>query len=475
MVIRRTRRAAAVGVAALGLSACAAVGPNYALPTKALVKAPAAQGPFSAAHGAAVVLQDPPDHWWRLYDDERLDGLVEQALAANTDLRVADVNLERAQSLLEAAKAAREPDLTINLGASETERSAEQYVHQGPIPVRALYDSGVAVSYDLDLFGRLRRGIEAASAQTEAIQAARDLARVNVAAETVRAYADVCDAGAELAATERLLQLQRQGAALVRRMAQGGREISVNVARQEVLEDQLRATTPALKARQARALYRLATLAGRPPETFDATLADCRTSLQITAPLPVGDGAGLLRRRPDVRAAERRLAAATADIGVETAALYPTVTLGASIGSTGAIKDIGSPLTHRYSIGPAISWRLNQSVPRARIAAADAQAKAELARFDGVVLNALQETESSLTVYARDLDRQQDLEAGREHALKLSKAAHQLQAGGRMGAIAVLEADRAVVSADQALAANRSQISQDQIAVFLALGGGWRS
>lgn len=471
VVRARTAAAAALLMAA---AACAPVGPNYTLPAKALVNAPAAQAPFRGARDPAVLAEEPPDHWWRLYNDPVLDRLVSETLAANTDLRVADANLERSQHLLEAARAARQPDLTINLGINETERSAEQYVHAGPIPTRGLYDTGIAVSYDLDLFGRLRRGIEAAGAQTEAVQAARDLARVNVAAETVRAYAEVCDAGAEMDAAQHVLQIQKEGATLVQRLAMNGREIPINISRQEELEDQTRASLPAFKARQTQALYRLATLAGRPPAELDASLAACHAPLQMTAPLPVGDGAGLLRRRPDVRAAERRLAAATADIGVETAALYPTVVLGASIGSTGGLKDFGAPLTQRFSIGPAISWHLNQSIPRARIAAANADAKAELARFDGVVLRALQETEGALTVYRRDLDRQASLEAGLEKAERVSAAGHRLQAGGRMSSLTVLDADRTVAAAAQAVAANRTLISQDQIAVFLALGGGWQ-
>ncbi|HVW74480.1 MAG TPA: TolC family protein [Rhizomicrobium sp.] len=274
--------------------------------------------------------------------------------------------------------------------------------------------------------------------------------------------------------TQQLLRLQAQGVALARRMAEGGRALQIDVVRQQQQQDQLRATVPAFKARQSRALYRLAVLAGHPPEQFDATLAGCQASLQMTAPLPVGDGAGLLGRRPDVRAAERRLAAATAQIGVETAALYPTVQLGASLGSTGALKDFASPLTQRYSAGPVIAWHLNQSVPRARIAAAGAEAKAELARFDGVVLRALEETEAALTVYTRDLDRQSELEAGLAHARKLAAAAHQMQADGRSNAVATLAADRAVTVAEQSLAASRSQINRDQIGVFLALGGGWQ-
>jgi NodT family efflux transporter outer membrane factor (OMF) lipoprotein len=465
---------AAAALVGLTLSGCV-VGPKYRVPASALVNAPAAKAPFKSADTPAFALQDPPDHWWRLYRDPTLDRLVEQALAANTDLRVAEANLERSEALLKEARAARQPDVTVNFGTTETERSASQYVHKGPIKTAGLYDTGLAVSYDLDLFGRLRRGVEAASAETEAFQAARDLARVNVAAETVRAYAEVCDAGWETAAVERVIELQRQRSALFRRIAQGGRDIEVSVSGQQAQEDQLRAGLPALSARQTNALYRLAVLAGRPPGTFDPALKDCRTPLEVGAPLPVGDGASLLRRRPDVRVAERRLAAATADIGVEMAALYPSVTFGASIGSTGPLAAFDGPLTRRFSVGPAISWKLNQSVPRAKVEAARAEAKAELARFDGAVLNALQETETALTAYTRDLDREADLKAGREKAAQVAAAAHRLQAGGRVGAIGALDADRAVAAADQTLATVRSQISQDQIAVFLALGGGWEN
>lgn len=470
----RLRWRALLVLAPLTVGACTTAGPDYELPAKALVNAAAAQGTFHAAGGAGVVARALPDHWWRLYNDPRLDAVVEQALAANTDLKIAEANLEHSQSLLAEAQAAREADVSVNLGVSETARSAEAYVHAGPIATRGLYDTGIAVAYDLDFFGRLKRGVEAASAGTEEAAALRDLVRVNVAAETVRAFAEVCDAGAELAATEQLLALQTRRVMLVQRMAQGGRDIGIDVMRQEEQQDQLRASMPALKARQSRALYRLATLRGRPPEELDTSFATCHSPLQIATPLPVGNGAELLRRRPDIRAAERRLAAATAQIGVETAALYPTVQLGASLGSTGALKDFASPLTQRFSIGPLISWHLNQDPARARIAAANAMAKAELARFDAVVLKALEETEVALTAYGRDLDRQSALESGQTRAVKLAQAQHKLRALGRSNVLASLDADHAVAAADQTVVTGRSQISQDQVALFLALGGGWQ-
>jgi outer membrane protein, multidrug efflux system len=451
------------------------VGPDYRLPEHALINAPPARGPLDAAHGRSFSLDAPPSDWWRLYQDPVLDRLVRQALAGNTDLRVADANLERSRALLREARDADEPNLAINFDMNYRRRSAEAYVHAGEIPVRLLYDTGISISYDVDLFGRIRRGIEAARDENEAIEAARDLARVNVAAETTRAYADLCGAGHELAAARRSVGLQRDAYAMTRQLVQGGRGVSFDVTRQQVQVDQVLATVPLLLARQQNALYRLASLTGRPPEEADRTLLACDTPPRLDRPLPVGDGAALLRRRPDIRAAERRLAASTAQIGVATAALYPDVRLGASIGSTGATQDFLSSLTNRYGIGPSISWQLNQSVPRARIAQARGEQKAELARFDGIVLSALRETESALTFYRFDLTRLRNLQQARDRAADVARDAGALQAAGRIGALAVLDVQRTLAIAEENLAAAQTRISMDQVAVFLALGGGWQT
>src|SRR5690606_6165125 len=155
----------------------------------------------------------------------------------------------------------------------------------------------------------------------------------------------------------------------------------------------------------------LAVLTGGPPSEFPADLASCAVPLQLDSPIPVGDGAALLARRPDVRAAERRLAAATARIGVATAELYPSISIGGSIGSTaGALGDLASGAARRYSLGPLISWSFpNVAVARSRIAQAEASAEGALAEFDGTWLTALQETESALTNYSRGLDRSEAL------------------------------------------------------------------
>ena len=474
MVGANTLRAASAALAALLLAGCTTVGPDYHLPAKAIVNAPAAQGAFVGVRGDKAVSQaEPPDHWWRLYQSPDLDRLETEALAANTDLRVAEANLQRSHALVSMAKAAGQPSIGFNAEVAQSQLSAESYLDFSPLPIVDLYDVGFSASYQLDLFGRIRRGVEAAKADDEAVQAARDLVRVTVAAEVAHAYVEVCTTGDELAAAQASLTLQQQSLRLTQRLVQGGRATRLDLTRSQGQIDQFRASIPTLQAARQNALFRLATLTGKPPAQFEADLDKCVAAPTLGQPIPVGDGAALLKRRPDVRAAERRLAASTAEIGVATAALYPDITLGASIGSTGVLPDLFKPDTNRYAIGPGISWQLNQSAARARIEAAKASQSAELARFDGVVLNALRETESALNVYAHDLERQQRLAAARAQAASAVDDTRRLQAAGRTGAAPTLDAQRTLASADLALAAMRAQLAQDQVSLFLALGGGW--
>lgn len=464
---------AAALIAALGLSACA-VGPRYAVPKQAVVNAPTANGAFVGAADPAFAEAPPPDDWWRLYQDPRLDRLIAQAFAANTDLRVAEANLEHSRALLQEVRAARQPGGAISFDGGWSQLSGEAYLLDTQIPAMGVYDTGISVAYDLDLFGRLKRTVEAAEADDEAVAAARDLVKVNVAAETTRAYVEICDAGAELVTARRTLALQQQHLALTQKLVAAGRDNSLDVTRARTLTSQLASNIPTLEARQRNAVLRLTTLIGRPPAEFDRTLESCVTPPRLTTPLPVGDGAALLKRRPDVRVAERRLAASTAGIGVATAALYPDVKLGASLGSTGAMTDIFSAATNRFGVGPSISWQINQNAARAKIAAAKAQTKADLARFDGTVLRALRETESALNVYTHDLEREAALREAVRQADKAADDARRLHAQGRVNALVVLDADRTAAAVAQALAAQTSQVSLDQVGVFLALGGGWR-
>ncbi len=471
--MRRTVAWMIAPITAYALAGCA-VGPDYVLPDEAMVRSESANGAFVESGHNNLTPRPPPEDWWRLYRDPRLDRLIGQALAANTDLRTAEAILEKSAALLQMAEAARQPSVAVNFDIGYQQLSGEAYLQKQVVPATSLYDLGVSVAYDLDLFGRLRRTIEAVDADDEAIAAARDLVMINVVADTTRAFLDLCDAGAELSVAHENLNVQRASLAITRRLVEAGKGGSLDETRSRGLTAQLESALPTLEARQRNALFRLTTLTGRPPAEFDRSLSNCATPPQILAPLPVGDGAQLLKRRPDVRAAERRLAAATAEIGVATSLLYPSVKLLATLGSTGMTGDFLSAPTNRYGVGPSISWQLNQSVARARIAEASAEAKAALARFDGAVLQALRETESALNVYVHDLKKLQNLRTARLEADRALADTRKLQAFGRIDALAVLDAERTRAAANLAVAAQISQISLDQVGVFLALGGGWR-
>ncbi|MDB5686805.1 MAG: transporter, partial [Rhizorhabdus sp.] len=333
------------------------------------------------------------------------------------------------------------------------------------------------ISYEVDLFGRVGRSIEAARGDAGAAAAALDVARVAVAAETARAYADASSSAERLTVAQHTVDLLDQTVSLTSKRFDAGRTTRLDVSRSAALRDQQRATLPPLRATRDAALFRLATLTGRTPADLPPEVGQRATTLRLDRPIPVGDGRALLARRPDVREAERTLAAETARIGVATADLYPRITLGGSIGSTGpSIGDIfgGGPL--RWLLGPLLSWSFpNQEAGRARIAAADATAQAALARFDGTVLRALQETETALSAYAHELDRRQALTSARDEAQIAANISRAQLREGRTDFLVVLDAERTLANTEADLAESDARVTTAQVDLFRALGGGWQT
>lgn len=469
--------------AALALAACGTspVGPDYQVPADAVARQPAAGRPFMGAgdgdSGAAAVFADAPlpDHWWRLYHDAQLDALVQQALEHNTDLRQAMANLERTQALEDEANGATRPAVAVNGGPSFGHVSGLSVLHPDYVPPNAWhYSAGASLSYQLDLFGQIRRGIEAAQAGTASAQAALDLVRVNVAAGTARAYAEVCSIGLRLRTSQASVRIQSDALEVTRRLQKAGRAGVIDTSRAEAQLGQLQAAIPPLQAQRQAALFRLATLTGHLPQDFPRGLTDCAVPPKAAGVLPVGDGAALIRRRPDIRQAERALAEATARIGVATADLYPKVSLGLSAASAGTLSGLGRSDTLSWSLGPLISWSIpNTGTARARIAQAEAGTRAAAAKFDGTVLTALRETETALSAYAHELDRRAQLQAARDASAQAAAQARSLYRNGKTGYLDTLDAERNLASSEAALAASEAQIADDQVTLFLALGGGW--
>jgi len=470
----RAANTAILGGNLLLLAGCM-VGPDYRVPDAALVSARTAQGDFIAGADPALSRSSLPPAWWRLYNDAKLDALVEEALRSNTNLRMAEANLERSHALLHEARTLRQPSIAIGASVERAQLAGEQYLLPLTPPLSNYYETELTVGYDLDLFGAIRRGIEAARADDDAVEAARDLARVNVAAETARAYAGACGLGLQLSAARKSLALQRRSLELTDELSRRGRATALDVTRSRQQVDLLVSSLPGLEAGRRNALYRLAALTGRTPSQFDKDLDDCETPPRIARALPIGNGAELLKRRPDIREAERQLAAATAGIGVATALLYPDIRIGLSTGSIGSTATAFSSPTNFWQLGSMLTWQANQSAARARIDAANASAKLALAHFDGVVLGALSDTESALNTYVHDLQREASMQTAVDDAATVDREAQQLQAGGRANSLTVIDADRTLAAAEQSLAQLKSVISEDQVAVFLALGGGWEN
>jgi NodT family efflux transporter outer membrane factor (OMF) lipoprotein len=458
-------------VSALALSACAA-GPDYVAPTPPATSS----GPFLSAQAPAFAQAAVAQDWWRLYEDPVLDQLIADALAANTDVRGAVARLERARAALRGARSDRLPQTGLSAGADYGRLPAGQRPAGAPREDWSI-DAGLSVSYEVDLFGRVSRGVEAARGDADAAAADAEAVRVAVVADTTRAYADAASGAAQLTVNREIVGLLDRLLDLTKRRQSAGLATSLDVARIATLRDQRAADIPRIEAQRQAALFRLATLTGRAPNALPEIAGKRAVGLEITQPIPVGDGTALLVRRPDVRAAERRLAADTARIGVATADLYPRISLGGSVGSTG--NDIGSifgagPL--RWLLGGLISWNFpNQEAARARIAGAEAQGKESLAVFDGAVLNALEETETALSNYGRALERRQSLKAARDSAEKAATITRAQQREGAIDSLQQLDTERTFAEAEAALALQDALVAQAQIDVFRALAGGWSS
>ncbi len=457
------------------LCGCGTLGPDYTVPEDAAVRKPAATQKFLGAQAQEVSCAPLPQQWWRLYNDPRLDRLIGEALRANTDLRAAAANVKRAAASLELAKDQRLPNTALLATPSYTKLSAEEYLMPGePLPAEYLYALEGSLSYQVDLFGQIKREIEVATADTAASKAAYDGVKIAIIAETTRSYLEVCSTGREIELLTAITELEQQLGTLQKRLLAAGRGTSTDVERLMTEEARTHAALPLLKAKRQAALYRLAALIGKTPAELPQEIRNCTAIPSIGRPLPIEDGQALLQRRPDVRQAEQEFRAATARIGVSTAELYPHVSIGVSGGSVGLIDKFLKNDTFKFSMGPLIAWEFpNRGQAKAHIRAAKAETEAAYARFDGVVLNALREMETSLTVYGRDLDRNADLKRAEKRLARIEQDTERLQRCGKVNVQARLEAQKGLLQASLEHTENEARLLDDQVRLFHALGGGW--
>jgi NodT family efflux transporter outer membrane factor (OMF) lipoprotein len=467
-------KALAPAIAAVLLAGCA-VGPAYVRPP---LPAPERFAQAVDAPDAATAAPEaaPDAEFWRAFGDPLLDRLVDDALLANHDLRIALARYDSANAALRGARFDALPAITAHAEAGDSRLSAGQ----APGVARSDRDSeGYAAradaSWELDVFGRVRRGIEARRA--DAAAGAADLAALQVAivGEVARGYFDLRGLQERLRIARDNAANQRETLRLVQARYDAGRDAGFDTSRARAQLEATLARVPLLAAEVDVAMHRLAVLTGRPPEALLAEL-EAPTPLPAMPPaLDPGTPGELLRRRPDVAAAEQRLHAATARIGVATADLFPRFTLGGLIGSqavgAGALFERDSE-TRLAVLG--IDWSfLDVGHVRARIAAANADADAELARYQQSVLLALEDTENALVRYGRAREADAHLAQAAADSTRAAELARIRYDAGATALFEVLDAERTRLQAQDASADARTRSAEGLVALYKAMAGGW--
>jgi NodT family efflux transporter outer membrane factor (OMF) lipoprotein len=469
-----------VAALTLALSACT-VGPDYVRPTLptparfARSEQPAVASPDSEAV-ATIATPEADAGFWLGFNDPLLTRLVDDALSTNHDLRIALSRYDRANALLRGAKFDRLPTVTASATASDGRASADQ----APGVPRAdrdaeSYDAGIVASWELDLFGRIRRNVEASRADTAASAADLQAVQVAIVGEVARGYVELRGLQERLRVARGNADNQRETLRLVDARFDAGRGTEFDTSRARAQLEATLSRVPALEAAVAVGMHRLAVLTGRTPDALIAELEPQRDLPALPVRLDAGTPGEVLRRRPDVAAAEQRLHAATARIGVATADLFPRFTLGGLIGSqaidSSALFERGSE-TRLVALG--IDWSfLDIGRVRARIAASDADAAGELARYEQAVLLALEDTENALVRYGRARIEDQHLERAALDSARAARLARVRFEAGAADLFEVLDAERTQLQAQDAFADGRTRSVTGAVALYKALAGGW--
>ena len=451
----------------LGLLSGCMVGPDYQRPQ---VPAPEA---FANQTQEGLSTAEVETLWWHGFQDHTLNQLVDQALAHNHDLRVATARLREARALRLETTFDRYP--TVTSQASYTrERTSEALAATDDRDLE-LYDAGFDASWELDFFGRVRRSIEASTAAVEAAEASRQDVIVSLLAEVARNYFELLGSQNQLAVARRNAENQRQTLDLTIALLQGGRGTELDTSRAEAQLTSTLATIPPLETVVKQAMYRLGVLIGQQPAALEPELSGPLPLPTLPTLVALGRPEDLLRRRPDIRVTERNLAAATADIGVATADLFPRVTFAGSVAlQATSFLGLGHGGSDTFAIGPGIFWAaFDLGRVRARIKAADARTEAALAQYEQRVLLALEETENALVNFTRQQARRDLLRTSAQASERAQNLARQRYQFGVADFLTVLDAERTLLEAQDRLADSETQTATALVAVYKALGGGW--
>jgi NodT family efflux transporter outer membrane factor (OMF) lipoprotein len=451
------------------LSGCAAVGPNYVPPEVSVPEAWSG----SSSEGAAAKAMDQQTlaNWWTLFQDPLLTELVERAVAQNLDIKKATALVREARAKRAIARSDYLPSVNANVSASGSRTQADN----GDVATNELYKAGLDASWEIDIFGGTQRSVEAADAQMEAsVESLRDVL-VSVTAEIALNYTDIRTYQTRLSIAERNLALQSDTYDIARWRAEAGLTTQLDVEQARYALEQTRAALPVLNTSLAQAKNRLAVLLGQNQSSFGDILSERKAIPVAPVEVAVGVPADVLRRRPDVRQAERLLAAQTAQIGVAEAARFPSFALNGSTGMESLdLKNLFSASTWLSSIASNIGYTLfDAGRIRQNITVQTALQEQALATYESTVLNAIEEVENALIAFAGEQVRRRSLLIASQSAEEAVEMVTIQYNSGQIDFQVLLEAQRSLLNYQDQLASSEGEITSDLIRLYKALGGGW--
>ncbi|MEW6131929.1 MAG: efflux transporter outer membrane subunit [Pseudomonadota bacterium] len=452
------------------LSGCAMVGPDYQSFIPFLP-----QGWSQAEAGKEIVRSEAASdisQWWRSLNDPLLSALVEEALQASPDMRSAQARLREARARRTVAEAGLFPGVDASLDARRSKSSAET----GTGAARNVYGAGFDASWEIDVFGGTRRSIEAAEADLQSSEAGLHDVQVSLAAEIALNYVELRAYQLRLRIARDNLASQAETLQLTDWRAQAGLVSSQDVEQARTNYEQTRAQMPNLERSYAEAENRLAILLGNPPGSLHERLTAAPARLpDAPATVAIGIPADTLRQRPDVRAAERRLAAETARVGVAEAARYPSINLTGSIGLEALrFGALGNGGADTYSLLAGISAPIfNAGRLRAQVDIQDAVREQALISYEQTVLDALGEVENALVALAKSRERERALGNAAISARNAALLARNRYSAGLIDFQSVLDTERSMLAVEDSLASTRADGISALIRLYKALGGGW--
>jgi outer membrane protein, multidrug efflux system len=479
------RLGAAAALVAVACAAGCMVGPDYKQPALPMPGGWLGTGLVTTTNPASqpsVTTTQPAQltGWWTTFNDAKLDSLIARAVASNLNLRQASARIRQARAVRSGATANLFPQ--INTSGS--------YRHSGTGPgsggsgvpnsgstERDLWQAGFDAAWELDVFGGVRRNIEATNAQLEAAYEDRNDVLVTLLSEVAVDYLSLRASQQQIEISQANLTAQQRTAELTRQLFGGGLRAGLDVVNADALVATTAAQIPTLQSNVQQTIYALSVLLGQQP----AALAEELNTIGPVPPtppvVPVGLPSDLLRRRPDVRRAERQLAAATARIGVATADLFPKFSLTGNFNLSGdKFTALGNIDNRTWSFGPSVTWPiLDFGRIRSNIEVQNAAQEEALYFYEQTVLTALQDVESALVAYAKEQQHREGLVQAVTANRKAVDLSTQLYRQGLTDFLNVLDAQRALLLSENARIQSDSIVAQDLVAIYKALGGGWEA